>query len=259
MMLSSKLHTLAWFAKRPTLWGQAFVLAKYKFLPNRDTQAHRTRATKWCRARVTNLEGLSDAVGWPAPSSFQDSVGDDVVTEARQVAAKVPGEMGGPGDLDLLYHTVRCVNATRVVETGVAYGWSSLAILAALDANGRGRLVSIDMPYVKGGKEDWVGVVVPPRLRSSWELIRRADRQGLPLALASFSGEIDVCHYDSDKSYWGRRWAYPILWNALRPGGVFISDDIQDNEAFIEFTKSINVAPYVLSYEGKFIGVIPKP
>ncbi len=36
--------------------------------------------------------------------------------------------------------------AQRVVETVVAYGWSSLAILAAMQAGAGGRLVSVDMP-----------------------------------------------------------------------------------------------------------------
>ena len=49
---------------------------------------------------------------------------------------------------------------------------------------------------------------------------------------------LDLCHYDSDKSYYGRRWAYPKLWEALKTGGIFISDDIQDNWAFKEFCVS---------------------
>ena len=49
-------------------------------------------------------------------------------------------------------------------------------------------------------------------------------------------GSIDLCHYDSDKSWWGRAYAF-LLWKALKPGGLFISDDIQDNMFFAEFVK----------------------
>ena len=79
--------------------------------------------------------------------------------------------------------------------------------------------------------------------------------------------EIDLCHYDSDKTYKGRCWAYPILWKALRPGGYFISDDIEDNFAFREFVDKLGLEPIIVSspeyrnddYYVKYAGVIKKP
>ena len=53
--------------------------------------------------------------------------------------------------------------------------------------------------------EDNVGCVVHPLLRSNWTLIRKPDIIGLPFALKKL-GKIDLCHYDSDKSYRGRKW-----------------------------------------------------
>src|SRR5262249_40277160 len=140
--------------------------------------------------------------------------------------------MGGPGDVNLLYAAVKLSGAWRVVETGVAYGWSSLAILAALDGRDGARLVSVDMPYPKINNEAFVGIAVPERLRGRWRLIHAPDRHGLERAIAEAGGTIDLCHYDSDKSWWGRQYGFPLLWEALRPGGVFISDDVQDNMAF---------------------------
>ena len=66
---------------------------------------------------------------------------------------------GGAGDIGLLYNAVLQSKAKRVIETGVAYGWSTLAILAAMEANGRGQLVSVDMPYPKMRNENFVGIV----------------------------------------------------------------------------------------------------
>lgn len=60
----------------------------------------------------------------------------DAFSEARQRPAECPPKMGRAGDLELLYGLVRCFGARRVVETGVAYGWSSLAILLALSYQG---------------------------------------------------------------------------------------------------------------------------
>jgi len=45
-----------------------------------------------------------------------------------------------------LYAIVRAYSPSLVVETGVLYGHSSAAILAALEDNGAGRLTSIDLP-----------------------------------------------------------------------------------------------------------------
>ena len=71
-------------------------------------------------------------------------------------------------------------------------------------------------------------------------------------------GEIDLCHYDSDKSWWGRAYAYPLLWNALKPGGLFISDDIQDNMYFANFAKSKSLPFAVTKSDGKYVGLIRK-
>ena len=149
-----------------------------------------------------------------------------------------------------------------MVETGVAYGWSSLAILSGL-ASSKGRLISTDMPYLQMGNDKYVGCVVPEDLKAHWKIIRRADRQGLPVALEEL-GTLDMCHYDSDKTYAGRMWAYELLWNALRPGGYFVSDDIDDNLAFADFSEEKSLVPVVVRPDNpnqstKYVGVLIKP
>lgn len=166
--------------------------------------------------------------------------------------------MGGPGDIDLLYAAVVLLGAERVVETGVAYGWSSLAVLAGLEERDRGQLASVDMPYPKLNNEAWVGVAVPERLRARWVLIREPDRWGLRKALRNFGDTIDLCHYDSDKSYEGRCYGYALIWKALRPGGIFISDDIQDNLAFRDSIESHSASFAVTEYQGKYVGIVRK-
>ncbi|MFV0281806.1 MAG: hypothetical protein ACK5JM_13735, partial [Rhodoblastus sp.] len=69
--------------------------------------------------------------------------------------------------------------ARRMVETGVAYGWSSLALLAASEDRPDSRLVSVDMPYPKMNNEAFVGIVVPERFHARWKLVRKPDRNGL--------------------------------------------------------------------------------
>ncbi len=115
------------------------------------------------------------------------------------------------------------------------------------------------MPYPKMNNEAFVGVVVPDRFRSAWQIVRKPDRYGLKEALALIGGVIDLCHYDSDKSYWGRAYAYPLLWDALVQGGVIISDDIQDNLAFRDFVNEKGVPFAITESEGKFVGILRKP
>ena len=70
--------------------------------------------------------------------------------------------------------------------------------------------------------------------------------------------QIDLCHYDSDKSWWGRHYAYHILWDSLKSRGLFISDDIQDNLYFSKFIEKKSSKFAVVEYEGKFIGIVRK-
>jgi hypothetical protein len=107
--------------------------------------------------------------------------------------------------------------------------------------------------------EDYVGLVVPASLHRKWELIREPDRNGLAKALKTFGGSIDFCHYDSDKSWYGRQFGYRLLWGALVPGGIFISDDIEDNLAFKEFVEARELSYAVIKHDDKFVGIVRKP
>ncbi|MCX8533619.1 class I SAM-dependent methyltransferase [Chryseobacterium luquanense] len=167
-----------------------------------------------------------------------------------------PIKMGGAGALELLYSACEFTQAKAVIETGVAYGWSSFATLTSLQKR-NGTLYSSDMPYLGQNGDQYVGCIVPEDLKTNWKLFRHADRESLPKILKE-SGEIDVIHYDSDKSYEGMRWGYETLYPRLRKGGVFISDDINDNSAFQDFCERENIATTVVEYEGKYIGVFVK-
>jgi predicted O-methyltransferase YrrM len=167
-----------------------------------------------------------------------------------------PIKMGGAGALELIYAACEFTQAKNVVETGVAYGWSSLAALASLEKR-NGTLYSSDMPYLGQDGDQYVGYVVPENLKKQWELFRFADRESLPKIFEK-NKEFDVVHYDSDKAYNGMIWAYGELYSHLRKGGVFISDDINDNAAFQDFCQSKNIQPTIVSFEDKFIGVFVK-
>ena len=255
-----KIKTLLWFLKQPKLYPQLVHLIKSRVLDH-DVEKERKLAKQWCREKAISAgEAFFNITGKQMESIYQ-IFGSDI-KDAEKRAKQCPISMGGPGDVDLLYNLAEHVQANNVIETGVAYGWSSLAILLSLGKREGARLISSDMPYAKVGNEDYVGCVVADELRSHWRLIRLPDRQSLPKAIAEL-GEIDMCHYDSDKSYRGKKWAYRILWSALRTGGMFVSDDISDDFAFRDFCVDTKRTPLVIrSYADtnveKYVGILIK-
>jgi predicted O-methyltransferase YrrM len=257
-MIVETLRMATWLLRRRSRWAHARELVAREFRTDRDSADERAKAHAWACERAVPVADALAAIGLSEPSAIVPRFPGELASEGRQLAERATCRMGGPGDLDLIYAAAMLCGARNVVETGVAYGWSSLAVLAALRGRDGARLVSVDRPYVQLHSDPWVGVAVPDRLRTNWEIIREPDRRGLEKAIARLNGRIDLCHYDSDKTYWGRQYAYPLLWDALNPGGVFISDDIQDNMAFAEFVQTRGLDFAVTECEGKYVGITRK-
>ena len=253
-----KLKTLVWFAKRPKFWAHAVVLVIRKAKTNYDAPEIRTSAREWAKQRAVSLIEVLELLGIEHECDNLEGIPDEIIAEANSLAKKSRVKMGGAGAIDLLYGLTKLLKPSCIVETGVAYGWSSMAFLSATYNSPNSRLISVDMPYPKMNNEPWVGVVVSDKFHKQWTLIREPDRYGLTRALRFGGSLIDICHYDSDKSYWGRKWAYPKLWESLRSGGVFISDDIQDNYAFKEFVEEKDTAFCVMESQGKYVGISRK-
>lgn len=255
----SKVRNLIWFLKRPHLMPQVWYLFRRKFRPAIVAMdATGEESLRWCREREVDMAtAYRKLTGQEAPVPVRERFGE-VFAASERVTEACAVRMGGPGAVDMLYWICEFLQAKSVIETGVAYGWSSLAILLSLRDRPGARLVSVDMPYVGMNNDEYVGCAVPESLRGPWTLSKTSDRQGIPRGLREL-GAIDICHYDSDKSYQGRMWAYPILWQALRSGGIFVSDDINDNVAFRDFCAGLKIDPVIFSVHGKFVGMMTKP
>lgn len=250
------------YLRRPHLYPELWRIAWARLSGRGEPPDARETAQRWCAERAVGPDAALARLG-SAPAAPLRERFAEVFAAADERVARCPVAMGSGANVDLLYALSEHVAATRVIETGVAYGWSSLALLLSLAPRG-GRLVSNDMPYVERDNERFVGCAVPESLRERWELIRLADGEGLPRALARLP-EIDLCHYDSNKRYAARRWAYPLLWRALRPGGCFVSDDIGDNPAFRDFAAELGCEPIVVREPDSpddrpaYVGIVIKP
>ena len=213
-------------------------------------------AEKWCKERsISQEEAIQSITGNLNYPKLNENY-SEILQNAQKIEENTPVKMGGAGALDLIYNLCEFTQAQNALETGVAYGWSSLAALLSL-AKRNGTLYSSDMPYLGKDNDVYVGCVVPENLRKNWKLFRFADRESLPKIFKEQS-EFDFVHYDSDKSYNGRMWAYHVLWDKVKSGGVFMSDDIADNAAFMDYCRQNKREPIIVEFDGKYAGLILK-
>ncbi|MEO1065181.1 MAG: class I SAM-dependent methyltransferase [Actinomycetota bacterium] len=180
-----------------------------------------------------------------------------MLDETAQVAEEQheQGAMALEGAL-LLYGLVRSVRPTLIIETGVASGVSTSFIGAALLENGHGELVSIDLPphaskIADGGEFDWiskpVGWAIPDEIRTGLgdrhELILEDVRTALPRVLSE-RRDLDMFVHDDLHTPDHMYWEFELVWPHLRPGGVVMSDDI--NQGWLDFADEVGLGHQAL-------------
>lgn len=138
---------------------------------------------------------------------------------------------------------VRARRPHSVLEVGVAYGASSAVILDALAKNRGGRLTSIDLPMLTIDAAGEVGRLIPEDLRSRWDLHLGPSSQLLP-RLARERSPIDLFLHDGDHTYPVQLSDFRSVWPYMRPGGLFIVDDVC-NPAFEDFADEVGSVPMV--------------
>ena len=247
--------TFLGYAKRPDLYPELGRKIIKNIFNRNGAFRGKEKTNRWAsEIAISQEEAIEKIFGIPF-QKFSEQFSEDY-KNALDIQKRCPIKMGGAGALELFYAACEFANAKNVVETGVAYGWSSLAALLSLEKR-NGTLYSSDMPYLGQNGDQYVGCIVPENLKMNWKLFRHADRESLPKVLKE-TQKIDVVHYDSDKSYEGMKWAYETLFPYVKKGGVFISDDINDNSAFQDFCDQNKIIPTVVAFEGKFVGVFVK-
>ena len=156
---------------------------------------------------------------------------------------------GGRDILDLTGSLVLLRRPSTVVETGVAMGFSTAVILAAMAENRAGALHSIDLPPLQVQPGTFVGEVVAPELRDRWTLHAGPSRILLP-ALVRELAPIDLFIHDSDHSYDGQYEEYREVWPRLGIGASLVSDDVC-NAAFMDFAAEVGERPYLIAPPGQ--------
>lgn len=212
------------------------------------------RAASWLEGRFTEPPEY-ETVGWEearrdVESSFGAAAGilDEsalagIEAQTRNLLAEIksgdPFRQRWAADSMLArfcYLACRLIKPDAVVETGVAYGVSSAFILAAMEANGRGRLHSVDLRPLRRGAEHFHAIAIPDNLKDRWTFHRGSSRRMLPGLLPEL-GEIDFFLHDSLHTKRNMLFEFDEIWPALRPGGLILADDVERNGAFGELRR----------------------
>ena len=223
----------------------------------RMIQEREPGAGAWASARAEDHESFCKALD-PA---LWDETHEYVTTfreEAKQKLSGLP-MLGGGGNYHLLYFLARFTRPEAVLETGVAAGYSTHAILSALDRNGAGHLYSSEFPYFRlANPERYVGILVPERLKHRWTLSLDGDSASIPRFLERLPAGIDLFHYDSDKTYAGRTETFAKVLPRLSSKAVVLVDDIQDNFHFRDLVAKGGYDARVFGFEGKYCGFLER-
>jgi predicted O-methyltransferase YrrM len=131
------------------------------------------------------------------------------------------------------YLLCRLTSPSVVLETGVAYGVSSVFILKGLEVNGRGTLHSVDLPPLRSEYEKSWGIAIPEALRERWRLHRGSSTSVLTPLLEEIR-TVDLFVHDSLHTRRNMRREFDTVWPHLRKGGLLLADDVERNHAFGE-------------------------
>tara|TARA_B100001093_G_scaffold488614_1_gene525997 strand:+ start:635 stop:1384 length:750 start_codon:yes stop_codon:yes gene_type:complete len=181
---------------------------------------------------------------------------DILKKQNNEILNKIDVNLGGSANQFLLYFLIRKFKPSVIFETGVAAGHSSRAILKALKTNQKGKLYSSDFPYFRiKNPEKYIGILVEEGLKDKWHLSIEGDYINIKEFL-KIENKIDFFHYDSDKSYKGKQATFNLVKQKISKGGIFIFDDIQDDNFFRDITIQNNFNFKVFSFENKYVGLI---
>ena len=129
--------------------------------------SHRDAALRWADGEAEDIAAFATALDpelWAESEAWANEF--RTIARARLDEKAVP--LGGAGHFQLVHFLVRYLRPKVVLETGVAAGYTSQAILSALELNGAGTLFSSDFPYFRLDEpERYVGCLVDDALQAA--------------------------------------------------------------------------------------------
>jgi Methyltransferase domain len=198
----------------------------YVALPDWERRLHELCGAPWPCPQAADFRAL-----WPRIVDTMSAAG--LRTGRQNYGEDDDGDAG-------LVRAAWCLTchlaADTVIETGVGHGVSSRGILEAMAVNGNGHLWSIDLPpFTIFSRSSEIGAAVTPDLRPRWSYLRGSSRRVLPSLLGKLR-DVDLFVHDSRHSTRNVLYECESAFQALRPGGFLLVDDLDGNRGFAKFT-----------------------
>lgn len=252
------IRNIARNARRP---GYLPVMARKAWRRVREPRGEALRARVWAEQHAVDAAEYGrrlDPGAWAEAKEFRRRTAK--ANRRRREELERHGIVLGGGNAQFAYFLARHLRPDVVLETGVAAGYSSQAILTALRDNGGGHLFSSDFPYFRIAEpERYVGVLVDDDLKDAWTLHLDGDERNLGQILPRLPGPLELVHYDSDKSRAGRDRFMRRIAPHLAADAVIVMDDIDDNLFFADYVAAQGVPFHVFPRGGVHMGVMGLP
>lgn len=253
-MLSALLRTARFF-KTPgmaTTWAAEFIDDRI------TTPRHRKHLNYYSERQLPVAQGVAQAldIELATVNAQLDNLPEFLVDENKDPGMTI--KWSATSELAATtYSLIKLLKPEVVVETGVGAGVSSWTILKAMDENGTGRLISIDLPTPNTELLPEVGYLVPQELRHRWDLRTGPSQKLLPQTLTEL-GVIDIFQHDSRHSYSNQLREYQTAWPYIKQGGLLVSDDVS-NDALHDASESWNREPSIIGQSKESpIGLVRK-
>ena len=118
-----------WFLARPTLYPEMFRRLAYSLthprLPRAQRELWKVQSAEWSAPEACSLKNVARDLEMDSPLKKVSELHPEDWASAEKAVADCVAQMGGAaGAVDLLYNASLRLQVERVVETGVAFGWS---------------------------------------------------------------------------------------------------------------------------------------
>jgi len=149
----------------------------------------------------------------------------------------------------LLYSLIKANNSKLIIETGVANGITTNAIMKALEESGvGGELHSFDvLPETNKaylGDGNW-----------NFHLVNGKSAHNQIKSVVNSLPKVDIWIHDSNHGYRWQKFEYLLALSVLNKNGILISDDIDASPAWGELAKTHFRKSYIIFDSRKFIGI----
>tara|TARA_Y100000768_G_scaffold115275_1_gene85060 strand:- start:2227 stop:3003 length:777 start_codon:yes stop_codon:yes gene_type:complete len=242
--------------------NKVFKLIKYLFprtfeqLDQKRIRFKNRKPLKWASQRSTDADEFMKNIDkdlYEKTTIFRNNF----KLKADNILSQLDTWQGGGGAYDLLYFLIMKTKPLIVVETGVASGWSSNSILSAFeDANTqKSHLFSSDLPYYNNEEsKKTIGILIEEKYKKNLTLCIRGDEECLDKFQNDLK-EVDLFHYDSEKSYEGRKFAWDKLNSKFSKNTIIIFDDIHNNFHFRDLVEELKVEYKIFKVQNKYVGI----